>query len=838
MDRQRVNKKEIELIKELAEYITFYEKPKKHIYDFPPKKADFATLQIEGVAMLLNRLDKFNIALLADEVGMGKTFQALTVISEQFRKKDDSKVLIITPRKEILNQWKQEEYNEFRNKHLFEKFLPENNDEHIIEIKNFEKGFLNENPNAKIVFAKSTSFSTSENSKNNERKKKLLRDIEKFDLIVVDEAHKFRNYDEISDNANATYIIQTAKMLFSNIKEDTKILLMTATPLHSRIGDFKRIVNLFNIKNQNFLEIKDNEKELMKNIMVRRLRVMSNGANKYEYRNEIATPVLLTDKEDLKNELFFAMLQKEYAKSDNEKNLSKGKYLLDFLEGTTFDENFEKENEEISSDNKELKKILKIYEEIYGKNEKPTNNKYKIVLENILKKDEKALVFVRRTASAYELTRQYINEFDKKAWNLINKTINKVTNSNITIKMPNSRDEFEQIIKKYLKENNLDEKIETIIHHPLWEIENNKDIVKKFKKKSENIPNGQKSIRTKTARKLIIMEYFEENEEFNEDKFIDFLKNLNLEDNIDIQENDKVPKSVILDLFKTKKGNPSTHASRFLQKFSKSSSPYSKFFEKDFVKIYTHKNFKDDKYDIKKLVKSAVLHASVGLIELYCCDIEAGKNKTKNQYQTFLKIVEKKAKNNELSFIKKIDMFLDNFDAYKKYLKFNENQFEENNESKKNEAIFYDSQPAYPYVGNTKNKTVITRFNSPFFPDLLCGTSTLQEGVNLHLFCNKVYHFGAAYTMGDDEQRIGRVDRLMGKMDRELSEYKEGKPYPTLDIHYPYLKSTFDEFNLKKLLCNKRKTEKLIDRGIDVVKENNLLCDKSIDELLHKIKIK
>lgn len=119
MDRQRVNEKEIELIKELAEYITFYEKPKKHIYDFPPKKADFATLQIEGVAMLLNRLDKFNIALLADEVGMGKTFQALAVISEQFRKKDDSKVLIITPRKEILNQWKQEEYNEFRNKHLF-----------------------------------------------------------------------------------------------------------------------------------------------------------------------------------------------------------------------------------------------------------------------------------------------------------------------------------------------------------------------------------------------------------------------------------------------------------------------------------------------------------------------------------------------------------------------------------------------------------------------------------------------------------------------------------------------------------------------------------------------
>jgi NAD dependent epimerase/dehydratase family enzyme len=61
---------------------------------------------------------------------------------------------------------------------------------------------------------------------------------------------------------------------------------------------------------------------------------------------------------------------------------------------------------------------------------------YKLVLEeisNILEKeDEKVLVFVRRTASAYEISRQYINKFDKKAWNLIDKTID----STINIKMP------------------------------------------------------------------------------------------------------------------------------------------------------------------------------------------------------------------------------------------------------------------------------------------------------------------------------------------------------------------------------------------------------------------
>lgn len=837
MDRQKVDKAEIELIKELSKYITFYEKPEKQTYD-ENVKADFATLQIEGVAMLINRLNKFNIALLADEVGMGKTFQALAVITEQFKQKPDSKVLVITPRKEVLNQWKEEEYNEFREKHLLnqdEKYLPENSNDNIHEVWNFDNGFLQKNPNAKIVFAKSTSFSTQENIDNEDRKNKLLEDIRHFDLIVVDEAHKFRNYDEESDYSSL--IIKTAKMLFGHIETDAKILLMTATPLHSRIGDFKRISNLFNIQDSNFLAIKDNEKELMKNIMVRRLRVMSNGENKYTYRNEVAKDISLTDEssKDYKNELFFAMLQREYAKSDNGKDLSKSKHLLDFLEGTGFDEKFKEDDtlDEEANTNKELNKVLKKYEKAYGYKEKPSNNKYESVLKSILEKEEKILIFVRRTASAYELSRQYINQFDKDAWSLIDNAID----SNINIKIPKSREEFEQVIKNHL-EKNLDHEIETILDNPLWEEYQN--IVDIFRKDPKNISDGKGYIKNLTAKKLIISEYFEKYEIFDQDAFIQFLKNINSLEDKTIVENDRVPKSIVLDFFKKKKSIPSTHASRFLQKFTSSNSPYAKFFEDDFVDIYTHEKFINNHHNIRKLVKSAILHSSIGLIELYCCDIEASKNKSTPQYNAFKKIVEQKSKNNQLSFIHEIDLFLDHFDAYKKYLSFNENQFEDNEEScgnyQQDESIFHDSQPAYPYVGNTKNKTIITRFNSPFFPKLLCGTSTLQEGVNLHLFCNKIYHFGSAHTMGDDEQRTGRVDRLMGKMDRELKNTDKTVPFPTLDIHYPYLKSTFDEFNLKKMLCNKRKTERLIDKGMDIVKEENLMCNKSIKELVNKPK--
>lgn len=845
MDRQQVNKNEIEIIKKLSKYITFYEKPKKQTYD-ENVKADFATLQIEGVAMLINRLNQFNIALLADEVGMGKTFQALAVITEQFRQKSDSKVLVITPRKEVLNQWKEEEYNEFREKHLLdieETFLPKNDDTNIKEVWNFRHGFLEENPNAKIVFAKATSFSTEENldekkGQKDFRRDQLIKDIKMFDLIVVDEAHKFRNYDEDSDDFSL--IIRTAKMLFGNIKTDAKILLMTATPLHSRVGDFKRISNLFNIQNSDFLAIKDNEKDLMKNIMVRRLRVMSNGKNKYTYRNEEKKEISLTDENviDYKNELFFAMLQKEYAKSDTDKDLSKSKHLLDFLEGTGFDENFEASDilEDEKNNKKELKKVLKKYEIAYGLNEKPSNNKYEFVLNDILEKKEKILVFVRRTASAYELARQYIKQFDKDAWNMIDIAID----SNIDIKMPRTREEFQQVIKNHL-EKNLDNEIEAILGKSLWGEKENEDIVDAFRKNPKNISGDKGYIKTLTAKKLIISEYFEKYEIFDEDNFLEFLKNINLIEDDDIIENDRVPKSTVLDFFKKKKSIPSTHASRFLQKFNSPNSLYSKFFEEEFSNILNNDLYTQDKFD---LIKSAILHASIGIVELYCCDIEASKlskKKSTSQYEEFKLIVNDKIES--FQFIKEINDFLEHFDKFKKYLnKVDEENSKDKDSITENEiekikldaSIFAGAQPAFPYVGNTKNKTIIGRFNSPFFPKLLCGTSTLQEGVNLHLFCNKIYHFGSAHTMGDDEQRIGRVDRLMGKMDRELKRSNETNDFPTLDIHYPYLKSTFDEFNLKKMLCNKRKTEKLIDRGTDIIQSMDTECSKSIEELLQK----
>ncbi|NOR54803.1 MAG: DEAD/DEAH box helicase [Sulfurovum sp.] len=794
---------------DILNIIRFDASKEKQEYSADKIAKDMFDLQVEGTSEIINKLNHFQVALLADEVGMGKTFQALATITWQFKENSNSKVLVITPRREVLSQWKNEEYEEFYTKHIISenKYLPhyENSDNFIGELSNFKEGLF-EDDNNRLVFAKTTSFMTSDNL--GERAEKLLEDIQKFDLIVVDEAHKFRNYNEVDEHSS--YMVQTAEMLFQNIDEKTKVLLMTATPLHSREGDLKRIVELFNTS------LGDTDQEIMAKVMIRRLRVMSNGQNKYDYRNEIDLPISLTDekKQDFKNELFFAMLQKQYAtKVEDTLDLSKSRHLLNYLEGTRFDT-----GDEISHD-KLIQKVIRKYSESY-EGLKPSNRKYDELISKV-KDDVKALVFVRRTASAYEIARLYIELFDKKAWALIDNAID----NSVHINIPKSRDDFERIIKN----NNFDKDIKNVVESFEWN--DFETIIEKFRTDKKNIPDDKKYIVTETAKNIVVSHYFEQYDSYKDKTFIEFLKNLNNDEDIKGDEdNFLTPKSLVLDLFKRKKGVSSTHASRFLQKFSNLNSQYATFFEQDFKNILGLERYDESKFD---LIKSAVLHASIGLVELYCCEIRA-----KGIYSNFLKEVEKQKDN--LEFIEEIKEFLEHFDKFEKYLKLNINTTETVDEELTSTKaveydfkVFHNAQPAYPYVGSTKNSHVISRFNSPFFPKLLCGTSTLQEGVNLHLFCDTVYHFGAANTMGDDEQRVGRVDRLMGKMDRRL---KDNKINATLDIHYPYLKTTFDEENLRKMLCNKRKTEKLIDKGTKIVHKENVFCENSIEDLLLKNK--
>ena len=74
----------------------------------PDQPTGMAALQTEGVAHLWSVLSRSPVALLADEVGMGKTFEALGVAALLWRKKPDAKVLVIAPNRDICAHWQRE----------------------------------------------------------------------------------------------------------------------------------------------------------------------------------------------------------------------------------------------------------------------------------------------------------------------------------------------------------------------------------------------------------------------------------------------------------------------------------------------------------------------------------------------------------------------------------------------------------------------------------------------------------------------------------------------------------------------------------------------------------
>lgn len=58
-------------------------------------------LQAKGSARVFNLLEEHKLALLADEVGMGKTIQSLSVCAALWNQKPTAKILVLAPRDEI-----------------------------------------------------------------------------------------------------------------------------------------------------------------------------------------------------------------------------------------------------------------------------------------------------------------------------------------------------------------------------------------------------------------------------------------------------------------------------------------------------------------------------------------------------------------------------------------------------------------------------------------------------------------------------------------------------------------------------------------------------------------
>lgn len=154
-------------------------------------------------------------AILADEVGLGKTIEAGLVISQKWAERK-RKILIITPAN-LRKQWSQE---------LQDKFFLNSS---ILEAKSFndciKKGNLNPFDQSEIIIC-SYQFA---------RTKEAYLKLISWDLAVIDEAHRLRNVYKAGN--------KIARSIKASLDEAPKILL-TATPLQNSLLELYGLVSI------------------------------------------------------------------------------------------------------------------------------------------------------------------------------------------------------------------------------------------------------------------------------------------------------------------------------------------------------------------------------------------------------------------------------------------------------------------------------------------------------------------------------------------------------------------------------------------------------------------
>lgn len=112
--------------------------------------------------------------------------------------------------------------------------------------------------------------------------------------------------------------------------------------------------------------------------------------------------------------------------------------------------------------------------------------------------------------------------------------------------------------------------------------------------------------------------------------------------------------------------------------------------------------------------------------------------------------------------------------------------------------------------GSGGHKRATQQFRMPSMIRVLVCTDTLKEGVDLHLFCDRVVHYGVAWTAGDLEQRVGRVDRFFSKIERRLAA-GSGPPLPQLEVGYPHIVASLEHGQVRTVIERQRNAERLMD---------------------------
>lgn len=164
--------------------------------------------QEDAALAIINKLEKYNGCILADSVGLGKTFTALAVI--KYYENRNKSVLVLCPKK-LAENW-----------------------------NTYKDNYVN-NPIAADRLRYDVLFHT-DLSRDHGTSNGL--DLDRlswgnYDLVVIDESHNFRNGGELSgeDQKENRYLKLLNKVVRAGVK--TKVLMLSATPVNNRFNDLK-----------------------------------------------------------------------------------------------------------------------------------------------------------------------------------------------------------------------------------------------------------------------------------------------------------------------------------------------------------------------------------------------------------------------------------------------------------------------------------------------------------------------------------------------------------------------------------------------------------------------
>ncbi|WP_400225338.1 helicase-related protein [Methanomethylophilus alvi] len=163
--------------------------------------------QKDAALAIINKLEKYNGCILADSVGLGKTFTALAVI--KYYEMRNKSVLVLCPKK-LSENW-----NTYRNQY---KTNP----------------LIDDRLNYTVLYH--TDLSRKHGKSNGQDLSQVYW--ENFNLVVIDESHNFKNGSEyVRENRRNRYQVLLEDVVKKGVK--TKVLMLSATPVNNRFMDLK-----------------------------------------------------------------------------------------------------------------------------------------------------------------------------------------------------------------------------------------------------------------------------------------------------------------------------------------------------------------------------------------------------------------------------------------------------------------------------------------------------------------------------------------------------------------------------------------------------------------------